>query len=105
MFLSLSISSAFRRHQSHRLLLSIPSTSMSPQLSIVPEEMKNSSVDLVLNLAIETASLADESGDGVADTTSTAMIQIIGQVGASEMKCRLFAASFAVLKRVLEQHG
>ncbi|CAM9248264.1 unnamed protein product, partial [Hapterophycus canaliculatus] len=50
------------------------------KLSMVPEEMKTSSVDLVLELTVDTAILADESGDGVADTTASAMIQIVGQV-------------------------
>lgn len=59
---------------------STPSTSTSNQLSVVPEEMVTSSVDLVLELAGDTARLADESGDGVSDTAASAMVEIIGQV-------------------------
>lgn len=50
------------------------------QLSVVPEEMAASSVDLVLLLAGDTARLADESGEGVTDTAASAMIEVVGQV-------------------------
>lgn len=50
------------------------------QLSVVPEEMQPSSVALTLSLAADTAQLADESGDGVASTAATALVEIIGQV-------------------------
>ncbi|CAM9347803.1 unnamed protein product, partial [Scytosiphon promiscuus] len=50
------------------------------KLSIVPAELKTSSLDLVLSLTVDTANLADEGGEGVADTTSSAMVQIIGQI-------------------------
>lgn len=42
--------------------------------------MQNSSVALTLELAADTANLADESGGGVASTAATALVEIIGQV-------------------------
>lgn len=53
------------------------------QLSVVPQEMQNSSVALTLELAADTARLADEGGTGVASTAATALVEVIGQV------CRL----------------
>ncbi|CAM9866972.1 unnamed protein product, partial [Ectocarpus fasciculatus] len=50
------------------------------KLSVVPQEMKASSVTLVLDLATETTHLADESGEGVASTAAFAVVEIIGQV-------------------------
>lgn len=42
--------------------------------------MSTDSVDLVLELAADTARLADQSGDGISETAASAMIEIIGQV-------------------------
>lgn len=42
--------------------------------------MSTSSVDLVLELAADTARLASESGEGVSATAASAMIEIVGQV-------------------------
>lgn len=42
--------------------------------------MQNSSVALTLELAADTARLADETGSGVASTAATALVEIIGQV-------------------------
>ncbi|CAM9866176.1 unnamed protein product, partial [Pylaiella littoralis] len=53
------------------------------KLSVVPEEMAASSVDLVQQLAEDTTRLADESGDGVSDTAASAMIEIVGQITLS----------------------
>ncbi|CBJ25633.1 conserved unknown protein [Ectocarpus siliculosus] len=50
------------------------------KLSVVPQEMKASSVTLVLDLATETTHMADESGQGVASTAAFAVVEIIGQV-------------------------
>ncbi|CAM9106632.1 unnamed protein product, partial [Laminaria digitata] len=50
------------------------------KLSVVPQEMQNSSVALTLELASDTARLADESGSGVASTAATALVEIIGQL-------------------------
>lgn len=61
-------------------VLHIQTMTSTNQLSVVPEEMAASSVDLVLLLAGDTARLAEESGEGVANTAASAMIQIVGQV-------------------------
>ncbi|CAM9463784.1 unnamed protein product, partial [Ectocarpus sp. 12 AP-2014] len=50
------------------------------KLSVVPQEMKASSVTLVLDLATETTHMADESGEGVASTAAFAVVEVIGQV-------------------------
>ena len=42
--------------------------------------MSTASVDLVLELAADTARLADQSRDGITDTAAYAMIEIVGQV-------------------------
>lgn len=42
--------------------------------------MSTSSVDLVLELAADTARAADQSGDGMSGAAASAMIEIIGQV-------------------------
>lgn len=61
------------------MTLSSPSI-LHAQLSVVPQEMKVSSVTLVLDLATETTHMADESGEGVASTAAFAVVEIIGQV-------------------------
>lgn len=53
---------------------------LNVQLSVVPEEMQGSSVTLTLALAVDTAMLADESGEGVSSTAATSLVQIVGQV-------------------------
>lgn len=45
--------------------------------------MSTSSVELVMELAADTARSADESGDGVSATAASAMIEIVGQVSWS----------------------
>lgn len=75
------------------------------QLSVVPQEMQNSSVALALELAAETARLADESGSGVASTAAAALVETIGQVCSLPRAWKLVNALKAAWGREEEAGG
>lgn len=62
--------------------------------------MSTDSVDLVLELAADTARLADQSGGGITETAASAMVEIIGQVRTRS--CLPFAATRTNPRKTVE---